>query len=54
MVSFYASIDTADVPHELRSIEASDRRLVDFATQLAESQRFKPAMLPPRSLSQSN
>ena len=42
-VKFAATIDTAGLPHELKMLEASDRRLVGFATEIAEAQRFKPA-----------
>jgi len=45
IVKFAATVDTAGIPHELKEIEASDRRLVDFATELAEAQHFKPATL---------
>lgn len=44
-VKFAATIDTAGLPHELKMLEASDRRLVGFATEIAEAQRFKPATI---------
>jgi TonB family protein len=45
VVKFAATIDTAGLPHELKTLAASDRRLIGFATELAEAQRFKPGAL---------
>lgn len=45
VVKFSGVIDTAGLPHELRVLDASDSRLVGFATQVMESQHFKPATL---------
>jgi len=42
VVKFAVTIDTAGLPHGLKTLEASDRRLVGFATELVEAQRFKP------------
>lgn len=45
VVKFSVMVDTAGLPSEVKEIEASDLRLVDFATELAETQHFKPATL---------
>jgi TonB family protein len=43
VVKFAAMIDTAGLPHELKPLDASDRRLVGFATEIVEALHFKPA-----------
>ena len=45
VVKFAGVVDTSGIPHELKTIEASDRRLIDFATEVVEAQRFKPGIL---------
>ena len=45
VVKFTATIDTAGVPRELKALEASDRRLTGFATEIAQALRFKPASM---------
>lgn len=45
MVKFAGIIDAAGVPHTLKALDASDSRLIDFATQVVEDERFKPATL---------
>jgi TonB family protein len=45
VVKFAATIDSAGLPHDLKSLDASDFRLVGFATEVAETQRFKPGMI---------
>jgi TonB family protein len=45
VVKLAAIIDAAGLPRELRTLEASDRRLVGFATELVESLRFKPGAI---------
>ena len=45
IIKFAAMVDTAGLPHELKALEASDRRLVGFATEVVEAQRFKPATM---------
>jgi TonB family protein len=42
IVKLAAIIDEADLPRELKTLDASDLRLVGFATKLVEAQRFKP------------
>jgi hypothetical protein len=41
-VKFTATIDAFGIPHTLKVLQTSDWRLVDFATELVEAQRFKP------------
>jgi len=45
VVKFAVLIDAAGLPREVKTLEASDRRLVGFATRLVEAQRFKPAVI---------
>jgi len=45
VVKFAATIDAAGTPHTLKVLEASDRRLVGFATELVEAQHFKPGVI---------
>lgn len=45
VVKFAATIDAAGLPHELKSLEASDHRLIGFATEIVQAQRFKPATM---------
>jgi len=45
VVKFAAMIDAAGLPQALKTLEASDRRLVGFATELVEAQRFKPGAI---------
>jgi TonB family protein len=45
VVKFTANIDAAGLPREVKMLEASDRRLVGFATNLVETLRFQPAVL---------
>jgi predicted HicB family RNase H-like nuclease len=45
VVKFGATIDAVGLPHALKTLEASDRRLVGFATELVEAQRFKPGVI---------
>ena len=45
VVQVAAFIDAAGLPHELKTLAASDRRLEGFATKLVEAQRFKPAVI---------
>jgi TonB family protein len=45
VVKLAAIIDAAGLPRELKTLEASDRRLVSFATELVEAQRFKPGVI---------
>jgi len=45
VVKFDAIVDAAGVPQDLKAIEASDFRLVAFATRVVEAQRFKPATI---------
>jgi TonB family protein len=42
VVKFTAMIDAAGSPQALKTLEASDRRLIGFATELVVAQRFKP------------
>jgi len=43
VVKFAAVVDSAGLPHKVKTLEASDDRLIDFATEILEAQRFKPA-----------
>jgi TonB family protein len=45
VVKFAAMVDTAGLPYELKALEASDPRLIGFATEVVEAQRFKPATM---------
>jgi TonB family protein len=45
VVKFAAMIDAAGLPESLKMLEASDRRLVGFAMELVEAQRFKPGTI---------
>ncbi|MGD0346456.1 MAG: energy transducer TonB [Terracidiphilus sp.] len=45
VIKFAALVDTAGTPQKLRVLEASDRRLIGFATEVVEAQRFKPATM---------
>jgi TonB family protein len=45
VVRFAATIDSSGLPHELNALAASDRRLIAFATELVEAQRFKPGTI---------
>ncbi|MGA9668823.1 MAG: energy transducer TonB, partial [Terracidiphilus sp.] len=45
VVKFTATIDAAGLPQGLKTLETSDRRLVGFATELVEAQRFKPGTI---------
>jgi TonB family protein len=45
IVKLSATIDPAGLPHELQVLDASDRRLIRFATELVEEQRFKPGTI---------
>lgn len=45
IVKFAATIDAAGLPRTLKTLDASDRRLVGFATELVEAQRFKPGVI---------
>jgi TonB family protein len=45
VVKLTAIIDDAGLPRELKTLDASDLRLVGFATKLVESQRFKPGAI---------
>jgi TonB family protein len=45
MVRLAATIDSAGHAQGLKVLEASDRRLADFATEVIQAQRFKPATL---------
>ena len=45
VVKFAAMIDAAGLPHALKMLDTSDRRLVGFAMELAEAQRFKPGTI---------
>jgi TonB family protein len=45
VVKFAATIDAAGLPHALKTLEASDRRLIVFATELVEAQKFKPGVI---------
>jgi len=45
VVKFAAKIDANGLPQGLKVLEASDRRLQGFATELIEAQRFKPGTL---------
>lgn len=45
VMKFAATIDVSGIPHALKTLEASDQRLIGFATELVETQRFKPAIL---------
>jgi TonB family protein len=45
VVKFATMIDTAGRPQGLKTREASDQRLVGFATELVEAQRFKPGVI---------
>lgn len=45
VVKFAATIDAAGLPRALKTMEASDRRLIVFATELVEAQRFKPGVI---------
>jgi len=45
IVKFAAMVDPTGLPQELKALEASDRRLIGFATEVLQSQRFKPATL---------
>jgi TonB family protein len=44
-VRLSATIDAAGLPGELKTLEASDRRLVGFATKFIAAQRFKPGVI---------
>lgn len=43
IVKFAATIDAVGLPHELKPLDASDRRLIGFATETVKVLRFKPA-----------
>ncbi len=45
VVKFAAMIDTVGAPQALKTLQASDRRLIAFATELIEAQRFKPGTI---------
>ncbi len=45
VVKLAAMIDAAGLPQALKTLEASDRRLVGFATELVEAQRFEPGTI---------
>jgi TonB family protein len=45
VVKFAAVIDAAGLPQSLKTLDASDRRLVGFATELIQAQRFKPGVV---------
>jgi len=45
VVKFAAMIDATGIPQALKTLQASDRRLIGFATELIESQRFKPGII---------
>jgi TonB family protein len=45
IVKFAATVDANGFPQGLKTLEASDRRLVNFATKLVEAQRFKPGTI---------
>jgi TonB family protein len=45
VIKFAAMVDTAGLPHELKALDASDPRLIGFATEVVEAQRFKPATM---------
>jgi TonB family protein len=45
VVKFAATIDAVGLPHALKALEASDRRLIGFATELIQAQRFKPGVV---------
>ncbi len=44
-VRFAAIVDATGLPQKLSVLEASDRRLIGFATEVVEAQRFKPATM---------
>lgn len=45
IIKFAVTVDTAGLPQKLSLLEASDRRLIGFATEVVEAQRFKPATM---------
>jgi len=45
VVKLAAVIDAVGHPQALKTLEASDRRLVGFATELVQAQRFKPGTI---------
>lgn len=45
IVRFAAMIDAAGLPHGLEPLDASDRRLIDFASEVVEAQRFEPGTM---------
>jgi TonB family protein len=45
VVKFAAVVDAAGLPQSLKTLDASDRRLVGFATELIQAQRFKPGVV---------
>jgi TonB family protein len=45
LVKFGATIDAAGIPSAVKTLDASDRRLIVFATGFVEAQRFKPGTI---------
>lgn len=45
VVKLGATIDAAGLPQALKTLDSTDRRLVGFATELVEAQRFKPGTI---------
>lgn len=45
VVKFAGTIDAVGLPHALTTLEASDRRLIGFATELVQAQRFRPGII---------
>jgi TonB family protein len=45
LVKFAATIDANGFPRALKTLEASDWRLIGFATELVQAQRFKPGVI---------
>jgi TonB family protein len=45
LVKFAATIDANGFPRALKTLEASDWRLIAFATELVQAQRFKPGVI---------
>jgi len=45
VVKLAAIIDASGLPRELKTLDASDRRLAGFATNLIEAQHFKPGVV---------
>ena len=45
MIKFAATVDAKGIPRELKTLESSEGRLIGFASEVVEAQRFKPASL---------